>query len=165
MRGDSDLIVMIIAVLVALFIFSQILPRIVAAETGTADVQTPKVQEWVSLVIPGLQASTSVPKTASTPLISFSDAKDNCLLAQEMARALGDSLNMTKITCNCNRTLGAAEWKVCTGASCTQTDNVIDVVNDGVGLVAEASYVLSVSASDNFTWLCIQVEEKGEGAG
>ena len=161
MRSDSDIIVIIIAVLVAVFIFSQIFPKIVSAQTGTADLQTPKVQEWTSLVISDLSSSTSVPKKASTPVISFTDPKDNCLLGEEFAYSLGNSVNMSKIMCNCKKSLVENEWKVCTSTECTQTENVVDVVNEQMGILAEQSYVLTVSGADNFTWLCIEVEARG----
>ncbi len=160
MRSQSDIITIIIAVGVSVLILYYIIPKIIEAEIQAKQDEPSgitKVGSWTEIIIPQLVESDKSPKSASTSQISFSDPRDNCLLGEELILSLETHINITRMVCNCTAPTGETEWRICETDSCSQGQNVLDIINPGKGILAEEGYVITVSASDNYEWLCIEV--------
>jgi hypothetical protein len=166
MRG-VDLAEMIIAILlVGGIILGVVLPRILGdilkVENQPNPFESIEVETWVNLIREDLVNSKQIPKTASTPVISFTTGKDTVKLGQELGEELKNYINMTKMLCCECEAEPPNEWRVCESESCTQSEGVIDVINPDEGIFEQNSYVITVTADNNFKWLCIDVELEGE---
>lgn len=163
MRGGIPIpITIVIAALVVIILLPRIMEIVLSHEDEDPGIpDSEEVKTWIDLIIPDLTSSSAVPKTASTPIISFGAGKDTKDLGDELAVGLRNPLGLTKDPrcCECNVT--EDEWRICVSDSCSKTDHVIDVINPEDAIYGENPYIITVSAATNFDWLCIDVKPQG----
>ena len=155
----------IIGSLVVGFVLSVIIPRILRGAVEPNSEITTQVDSWTDLVIQDLKESKATPKTASTDVISFSSARDNCQFGYEFEDVMKSYMNDTRITCSCTVPLGDYDWRICVTDSCTESPRTIDIINKDPdsprGTLAEKGYTIAASAGSEFTWACIRITPGG----